>query len=311
MAALPIQLPFPVFTDADGQPVEGGYVWVGQANQDPRLNPIDVYFDKNLTIPAPRPLRTVGGYVVHDNSPAQLFIDGTDYSILVQNRKGVDIYSFPSGIVNAAGITTANWGTARTLTIGNTGKSVDGSANVSWSLAEIGAAAATHTHTVSQISDSTTVGRSVLTAVDAAAARAAIGAGTGDGDVTLSGTQTLSNKTLTSPELTGTVYINGSARSNIVDVASGTNFDLSLGNYFIRTVAGNVTFTVSNAPASRAYAFTVEITHTTGTITWFSGVVWPGGVAPVLTTNRTHLFTFVTDNGGTTWRAVANVNYTS
>jgi len=40
----------------------------------------------------------------------------------------------------SANITTANWGTARTLTIGATGKSVDGSGNVSWSLAEIGAA---------------------------------------------------------------------------------------------------------------------------------------------------------------------------
>jgi len=40
----------------------------------------------------------------------------------------------------SANITTANWGTARTLTIGNTGKSVNGSANVSWSVAEIGAA---------------------------------------------------------------------------------------------------------------------------------------------------------------------------
>jgi len=39
----------------------------------------------------------------------------------------------------SANITTANWGTARTLTIGNTGKSVNGSANISWSLAEIGA----------------------------------------------------------------------------------------------------------------------------------------------------------------------------
>ena len=46
----------------------------------------------------------------------------------------------------SANITTANWGTARTLTIGSTGKSVNGSANVSWSLAEIGAAAASHTH---------------------------------------------------------------------------------------------------------------------------------------------------------------------
>ena len=36
-------------------------------------------------------------------------------------------------------ITTANWGTARNLTIGNTAKSVNGSGNVSWSLSEIGA----------------------------------------------------------------------------------------------------------------------------------------------------------------------------
>lgn len=39
-------------------------------------------------------------------------------------------------------ITTANWGTARTVTIGSTGKSVNGSANVTWTLAEIGAQAA-------------------------------------------------------------------------------------------------------------------------------------------------------------------------
>ena len=36
-------------------------------------------------------------------------------------------------------ITTATWGSSRTLTIGSTGKSVDGSVGVSWSLAEIGA----------------------------------------------------------------------------------------------------------------------------------------------------------------------------
>lgn len=37
-------------------------------------------------------------------------------------------------------ITTANWGTARTLTIGDAAKSVNGAGNVSWSLSEIGAA---------------------------------------------------------------------------------------------------------------------------------------------------------------------------
>ncbi len=39
-------------------------------------------------------------------------------------------------------ITTVNWGTARTLTIGNSGKSVNGAGNVAWTLAEIGAAPA-------------------------------------------------------------------------------------------------------------------------------------------------------------------------
>ena len=48
----------------------------------------------------------------------------------------------PISLKDTANITTANWGTARTLTIGNTGKSVNGSGNVSWSLSEIGAAPA-------------------------------------------------------------------------------------------------------------------------------------------------------------------------
>ena len=39
----------------------------------------------------------------------------------------------------SANITTANWGTARTIKIGDSGKSVNGSGNVSWSLSEIGA----------------------------------------------------------------------------------------------------------------------------------------------------------------------------
>lgn len=45
----------------------------------------------------------------------------------------------------SASITTATWGTARNITIGGTAKSVNGSANVSWSLAEIGAPSTTGT----------------------------------------------------------------------------------------------------------------------------------------------------------------------
>ena len=58
----------------------------------------------------------------------------------------------------SANITTANWGTARTITIGNTGKSVNGSGNVSWSLSEIGAAASSHTHSYLPLSGGTITG---------------------------------------------------------------------------------------------------------------------------------------------------------
>ena len=46
--------------------------------------------------------------------------------------------------------------TARTITIGNTSKNFDGSANVSWTLSEIGAASSGHTHTTSASSNATT-----------------------------------------------------------------------------------------------------------------------------------------------------------
>ena len=55
-------------------------------------------------------------------------------------------------------ITTASWGTARNVTIGNTKKSVNGSADVSWSLSEIGAAAASHSHSYLPLSGGTMTG---------------------------------------------------------------------------------------------------------------------------------------------------------
>lgn len=43
-------------------------------------------------------------------------------------------------------ITTSYWGTTRSIKIGNTAKNVNGSGNVTWTLAEIGGVAASHTH---------------------------------------------------------------------------------------------------------------------------------------------------------------------
>ena len=127
---------------------------------------------------------------------------------------------------------------------------------------------------------------------------------------TVSSTNTLTNKTLTSPELTSAPYVNGSYRGNIVAVAA-LDIDCSAGNYFTKTINANSTFTISSVPASRSYSFTLELTHTSGTVTWPAAVKFPEDTAPTLTTGKTHLFMFVTDDGGTRWRAAALVDYTN
>jgi hypothetical protein len=97
MSALSIQVPFPVFQDRDGQPLDNGYVWIGEPNLNPQTNPVVVYFDEALTIPAAQPLRTLNGYISRSGSPAQIYVDGVNFSILVQDSKGSMVYNFPDG----------------------------------------------------------------------------------------------------------------------------------------------------------------------------------------------------------------------
>ena len=84
---------------------------------------------------------TASGGIVAKTFTGSLSGNATTATTL-QTARTINGTSFNGG----ANITTANWGTARTLTIGSTGKSVNGSGNVSWSLSEIGAAAVNHTH---------------------------------------------------------------------------------------------------------------------------------------------------------------------
>jgi hypothetical protein len=108
MSALSVEVPFPVFYDRDGQPIENGYVWIGQPNLNPQTNPVQVYFDKALTQLAAQPLRTVAGYISNAGTPAQVYIDGVNFSILVQDSNGTMVYNFPEGTgisPNACGVT--------------------------------------------------------------------------------------------------------------------------------------------------------------------------------------------------------------
>lgn len=110
MTALSVKPPFPIFTDTAGQPLEDGFIYIGIANQDPVTNPINVYWDAALTIPASQPIRTLAGYLSRAGTPARLFA-GVNYSIVVKNKNNALVYqslndnAFSGGVVvlNATG----------------------------------------------------------------------------------------------------------------------------------------------------------------------------------------------------------------
>ena len=71
-----------------------------------------------------------------------LLVDGMIYGNVTGNLTGNASTATSATTATSAG----KWTTARTITIGSKGKTVDGSGNVSWTLAEIGAAASSHNH---------------------------------------------------------------------------------------------------------------------------------------------------------------------
>lgn len=111
------------------------------------------------------------------------------------------------------------------------------------------------------------------------------------GNVTVTGTQTLTNKTIT-----------GTKETRVAVSASA--IDLSLGNYFTKTISGTTTFSVSNVPSTgTAQAFVLELTNGgSATVNWWSGVKWQEGIAPTLTAVGVDILGFYTFDGGTTWR---------
>ncbi len=94
--------PYPIFSEADGLPLENGYIWIGSANLDPQTNPINVYWDAALTITAAQPIRTLNGYAVYQGTPSRFYTNG-DYSIRVMDKNGSTIYTSLSGNVFGLG----------------------------------------------------------------------------------------------------------------------------------------------------------------------------------------------------------------
>jgi hypothetical protein len=96
-----IQAPYTTFTDLGGDPLDQGYIYIGLVNQNPETSPKAVFWDLARTIPASQPLRTLGGYIVRNGSPARVYTAG-DYSITVRNRGAALVSTSPNGTTISA-----------------------------------------------------------------------------------------------------------------------------------------------------------------------------------------------------------------
>ena len=105
--------------------------------------------------------------------------------------------------------------------------------------------------------------------------------------------------------------LSGQTANNVTAVAA-SDIDCSTATYFTKTVAGTTTFTFSNPPTSgTAFGFTLQLTYTSGSITWPASVVWPNSIAPSLSAGTKALLMFVTSDGGATWRGASLTGYAS
>lgn len=96
-----INNPFPLFLDAFGNLMDGGSVYIGQANTDPETNPISVYRDQGLTQQLTQPLRTLGGYIVDGLNPCFAYVAEADYSIRTRDANGGQVIYVPSTAVTS------------------------------------------------------------------------------------------------------------------------------------------------------------------------------------------------------------------
>lgn len=78
--------PYEQYFDADGSPLDEGYLFFGAENDNPETAPIAVYWDEAGTQPAAQPIRTLNGYPARAGTPASIYCN-TAYSVTLRNRR--------------------------------------------------------------------------------------------------------------------------------------------------------------------------------------------------------------------------------
>jgi hypothetical protein len=93
MSAQSIQPAFTTYQDIDGQPLEGGMIYIGTAGLAAATNQITVYWDAALTQAATQPIRTTGGFPVNNGAPSMIYTGADDFSIAINDKNNSSIIS--------------------------------------------------------------------------------------------------------------------------------------------------------------------------------------------------------------------------
>lgn len=72
--------------DTTGNPLDSGKVYIGLEGEDPETDPITVYWDRELTIPASQPLQVSKGYIWNSGARADVYTDSEAYSLRIRDR---------------------------------------------------------------------------------------------------------------------------------------------------------------------------------------------------------------------------------
>jgi len=159
--------------------------------------------------------------------------------------------------------TATRWLTDRTITIGNTGKTVNGTESVSWSLSEIGAAAVAQTMHIG----TTAVNINRLSGNLALAGISSLTLpGATSGTITLTPTAVAGTTTLTLPATTGTVALTSNIGNGTLTVST-SGVGLSSSGTFTANQSGNSTVTITSNATSSNTANTIVSRDSSGNFT--------------------------------------------
>ena len=124
-------------------------------------------------------------------------------------------------------------------------------------------------------------------------------------------TDTLTNKTLTTPAITNPTVTNYVETTFTANSSTAITLDLANGTVQIITLTGNATITMPTATAGKSFIIMLKQDATgSRSVTWTT-VKYPGGTAPTITAtaSRQDIFSFFAD--GTNWYGTTiGLNYT-